>query len=158
MWPYSDGCSGYARTSALIAKAAGHGCWSIISGDGPFQPLCLAANRGLSSIKLRRMEETTRSKIHSMADSLSRFRIYYFLGCFVAFVTLATLSYRGFDLSWANTLVFMWLFGIGFTVAKAHQLTDPKKDFGTAAYIFNVSIGALWWLFLVWSTFVIVTR
>ena len=104
------------------------------------------------------MEEITRSKIHSVAVFLSRFRIYYFLVCFVAFVILATLSYRGFDLTWANTLVFMWLFGIGLTVAKMHQLTDPKKDFGIGAYVFNISVGAFWWLFLVWSTVALATR
>ena len=98
------------------------------------------------------MAKDTRSIVHGLATSLHRLRLYFILICVAAFVILATLSYRGMDLTWASLLTFMWLFGIAFTVGKALQLSDPASKFRYSTYVFNISVAVLWWGFLIYAT------
>jgi hypothetical protein len=64
---------------------------------------------------------------------------------------------QGNDVTWPFVLTFMWLFGIAFTVEKALQLSDPDSQFSLAAYVFNISVGAFWWVILIVITTNVIT-
>ena len=98
------------------------------------------------------MSNPFRSKVYAATESLRRF-VWFFLGlCIALLVGLGVLDYRGADVTWAVMLAFVWIFGIVLSVERARQLTAPDSEFGVRAYVFNISVGMIWWCFVLFVT------